>query len=64
MTLHESFGEVLRAFELGGALRRTEYFEPCRLKGVHDACRERRLGTDDRQGDLFGLREFNQLGVI
>ena len=54
--------EILRALELGGALRRAEDAKSGIAECIDDACGERSLGPDDGQRDMLGHRERDQLG--
>jgi hypothetical protein len=57
---HEAFGEVLRAFELGGFPGRTEDLQTAVAKNIDDAGGERRFGTDYREMDLVLCGEVSE----
>jgi hypothetical protein len=57
---HEIFREYLAALQLRSGARRTEQAETAHCKRVRDTGIERKLGTDDRQGDPLALRKITQ----
>ena len=58
---HQGLGEHLARFELGGVLRGAEDAQAGFLEVIDDAARQRFLGTDDGQADLFLLGETDEL---
>ena len=60
VALHEGLGEGLGAFQLRGGLGRAEHAQAVRAELVHHAGRQRLLGADHRQRDLFGQRPLAQ----
>ena len=64
MALQEFLGEGLGAFELRGGLARPEATQARGREGVDHADHQRRLGTDDGEADLLGLRQRHQAGDV
>ena len=64
VALHEGLGEVLRALELRGGLRRPEDRETGFAEAVDDARGERRLGADQREGDVVLAHARDQLADV
>ena len=55
--LHERFGEIFGAFQLRRRFGAAENRQACGTEVVHNACRQRRFGADQREGDLFVAAE-------
>ena len=56
----EIFGEDLGTLQRGGGAAGPEAGQPLRLEGIGNACRQRRLGTDQRQVYARVAGEFQQ----
>ena len=55
--LHERFGEIFGAFQLRRRFGAAENRQAGGTEIVHNACRQRRFGADQREGDLFVAAE-------
>ena len=61
---HDDLRVDLRAFQLGGALRRAESFDSRRHQRIHDAVHQRNLRPDHHQTDILLFRQRNDCVVI
>jgi hypothetical protein len=64
VALQEFLGVGLGALQLRGGAPRPEAAQPRGGEGVDDAVHERRLGSDDGQTHLFGLRQRHEAGDV
>ena len=55
--LHERFGEIFGAFQLRRRFGATENRQACGTEIVHNACRQRCFGADQREGNLLFAAE-------
>ena len=64
MPQHELFGEHLTRFYSGGVFCRAEYRHAARRKLVHDASRQRRLGSYESKINVVLFGELKQGGDV
>ena len=58
---HKALGKILGGFQLRRRPGRTEDPQPCATERIHHTGRQRRFRADDRERNLFLLREIGKL---